>query len=199
MTSHDFGRLPTKDLLSVAALSADDIHNLFDAAKRLKAGRGEHVDVLRHKGGKLPPGYGITRADVEAALAAQKTSVEPGDIVLVRTGHIPSFYELDDPVERVKFLGAPMPGLVSDVVPSERNVAHRIIEEFMIAANEAVAHHLHEAGEPCVYRNHDAPSADRAQAFAEAAAAHGADCVFAKMAPQSRRAAVGGYERSCVR
>ena len=49
MTSHDFGRLPTKDLLSVASLSADDILRIFDSAQKLKVGRAEHTDVLRHK------------------------------------------------------------------------------------------------------------------------------------------------------
>ena len=48
-------------------------------------------------------------------------------------------------------------GLVSDIVASERNVAHRLIEEFMLLANETVAQHLHELGFPSVYRVHEKP------------------------------------------
>jgi len=41
--------------------------------------------------------------------------------------------------------------------PGERNVAHRLIEELMIAANEAVAEELLSRGVPALYRVHDAP------------------------------------------
>ncbi len=64
-------------------------------------------------------------------------------------------------------------GLVTDIVPSERNIAHRIIEEFMIAANEAVAEHLDAEGEPGVFRNHEVPQPDRVEAFRQAAAVFG--------------------------
>jgi hypothetical protein len=63
-------------------------------------GRGVLIDVLAHRGGKLPAGAAITRAELEAALAHQRTGVLPGDIVLVRTGVVPAFYAISDPVER---------------------------------------------------------------------------------------------------
>lgn len=40
---------------------------------------------------------------------------------------------------------------------AERNLAHRIIEEFMLAANEAVAAFLTERNLPCMYRVHEPP------------------------------------------
>jgi ribonuclease R len=52
-------------------------------------------------------------------------------------------------------------GTVVGVIAAERNVAHRIVEEFMIAANEAVAYQLETRGVPALYRVHDAPSPDR--------------------------------------
>jgi ribonuclease R len=52
-------------------------------------------------------------------------------------------------------------GLVVGIVPESRNVAHRLIEEFMLAANEAVAKQLFFAKQPAIYRVHDRPDPDR--------------------------------------
>jgi ribonuclease R len=52
-------------------------------------------------------------------------------------------------------------GLVVGIVPESRNVAHRLIEEFMLAANEAVAKKLVFAKQPAIYRVHDRPDPDR--------------------------------------
>jgi len=43
------------------------------------------------------------------------------------------------------------------IISAERNYAHMIIEEFMIAANEAVAEHIEKAGVPGIYRVHEEP------------------------------------------
>ncbi|MBA4374155.1 MAG: ribonuclease R [Thermodesulfovibrio sp.] len=43
------------------------------------------------------------------------------------------------------------------IIRSERNFAHMVIEEFMIAANEAVAEHLERLGIPSLYRIHEEP------------------------------------------
>ncbi|MFL6200475.1 MAG: ribonuclease R [Thermoanaerobaculia bacterium] len=58
-------------------------------------------------------------------------------------------------------------GTVVGVIPSERNVAHRLIEEFMLAANEAVAVELDMQGVPALYRVHEPPSPDRLQELKE--------------------------------
>ena len=49
-------------------------------------------------------------------------------------------------------------GETEDIRPRQRNFAHQLIEEFMIAANEAVAHFLVERDLPCMFRVH--PPAD---------------------------------------
>ncbi len=48
-------------------------------------------------------------------------------------------------------------GLVEAIVALERNVAHRIIEEFMLVANETVASFLDENDVPTLYRIHEEP------------------------------------------
>lgn len=49
-------------------------------------------------------------------------------------------------------------GTTVGIKPGERHVAHRIVEEFMIAANEAVAAELVGHEIPALYRVHDSPS-----------------------------------------
>jgi ribonuclease R len=58
-------------------------------------------------------------------------------------------------------------GTVVGVTPAERNVAHRLIEEFMIAANEAVAYELDTRAVPALYRAHDAPNPEKLQELRE--------------------------------
>jgi ribonuclease R len=48
-------------------------------------------------------------------------------------------------------------GYVDRIIPRERHDSHKLIEEFMIAANVAAAKTLEAKGWPCVYRIHDAP------------------------------------------
>ncbi len=52
-------------------------------------------------------------------------------------------------------------GHVLDIVPRAHNFAHRLIEEFMVAANEAVARFLTAKGVPPLYRSHPAPDPDK--------------------------------------
>jgi ribonuclease R len=57
-------------------------------------------------------------------------------------------------------------GLPENIVRAERNIAHRIIEEFMIAANEAVARQLTEKNLPLLYRVHEGPDHEALEALA---------------------------------
>jgi len=57
-------------------------------------------------------------------------------------------------------------GMPENIVRAERNIAHRIIEEFMIAANEAVARHLKEQNLPLLYRVHEGPEKESLEALA---------------------------------
>jgi ribonuclease R len=50
-------------------------------------------------------------------------------------------------------------------VPAERNIAHRLIEEFMLLANEIVAGHLVEQNVPSLHRVHEAPDVKKVAEF----------------------------------
>jgi ribonuclease R len=64
-------------------------------------------------------------------------------------------------------------GRIGGVVRSERNIAHRLIEEFMLVANETVASHLDKLGVPLLYRIHEEPSPVKVEEFAEIARSFG--------------------------
>jgi ribonuclease R len=56
-------------------------------------------------------------------------------------------------------------GDIADIVAGERNVAHRIVEECMLLANETVAAHLEEHDMPALYRIHEPPEDGRVAEF----------------------------------
>lgn len=58
-------------------------------------------------------------------------------------------------------------GEMSSVIRGPRNIAHRIIEEFMLAANEAVAAYLEAKEVPSIYRIHETPEAKKILEFEE--------------------------------
>ena len=64
-------------------------------------------------------------------------------------------------------------GLMQSITRSERNIAHRIIEEFMLSANETVAHHLESHRIASLYRIHEKPDAKRVYDFETIAATFG--------------------------
>ena len=56
-------------------------------------------------------------------------------------------------------------GQIEAIVASERNVAHRIIEEFMLLANETVAAHLEASTVPALHRVHESPDPKKVEEF----------------------------------
>jgi ribonuclease R len=58
-------------------------------------------------------------------------------------------------------------GLIEDIVAAERNIAHKIIEEFMLLANETVAQHLDDENAPTLYRVHEDPDPLKVEQFEE--------------------------------
>jgi ribonuclease R len=64
-------------------------------------------------------------------------------------------------------------GRMLSIVRSERNIAHRLIEEFMLAANEAVAEYLEKRGVASLHRVHEKPDPKKVLEFEELARAFG--------------------------
>ena len=58
-------------------------------------------------------------------------------------------------------------GVIEAIRPTERNVAHRIIEEFMLSANETVARELVFASQPGLYRVHQQPDPQKLEDLKE--------------------------------
>ncbi len=60
-----------------------------------------------------------------------------------------------------------------DIQLRERGVGERLIESFMLIANETIANHFTQKELPFIYRVHESPDEDRMTAFAEFATAFG--------------------------
>ena len=58
-------------------------------------------------------------------------------------------------------------GDVCDIVRIDRGIGERMIEQFMLTANEAVATLLYESEIPCVYRIHEKPAPDKLETLAD--------------------------------
>jgi ribonuclease R len=56
-------------------------------------------------------------------------------------------------------------GETKDIIRAERSLAHQVIEEFMIAANEAVAHFMEDKGFPFLFRIHEPPKQEAMEEF----------------------------------
>ncbi len=69
-------------------------------------------------------------------------------------------FDLPEPVVVLNAEGEPI-----DIYKAERLWSHRIIEEFMIVANETVAEYMFWTDYPSIYRVHESPDRDKLQEF----------------------------------
>jgi ribonuclease R len=77
-------------------------------------------------------------------------------------------FDLPEPIIEFDEFGA-----MKSVTRSQRNWAHRLIEEFMLSANESVASWIEQLGVPSIYRIHEKPEPRRVVEFEETAASFG--------------------------
>jgi ribonuclease R len=129
---------------SAARMTYTDVHALLEGDA-----------ALREQYAALTPRFELMR---ELALVLNRKRVRRGSID----------FDLPEPlIEFDKF------GEMTGVIRGPRNIAHRIIEEFMLAANEAVASHLEHLGRALLFRIHEPPDPRRVAEFDEAAAQFG--------------------------
>ena len=64
-------------------------------------------------------------------------------------------------------------GIVEKIIKAQHNEAHELIEEFMLAANQAVARYLFEKKIPFIHRIHEEPNESKIAAFQEFVAGFG--------------------------
>ncbi|HWY70048.1 MAG TPA: RNB domain-containing ribonuclease [Terriglobales bacterium] len=105
-----------------------------------------------------------------AALAGEFEGMEVLAKILNRKRVKRGSIDFDMPEPVIEFDEA---GLMQGVARSERKFSHRIIEEFMLAANECVATHLESHKFGSIYRIHEEPDAKRVYDFELLAAAFG--------------------------
>ncbi len=133
-------------------------HELYESVIRSKERMTYHnvTELLSGCGGELEERYGYmldNLKDMERLAAIlQKKRESRGSInfdfpeIQIKTN------ENSEPIE---------------ICPYERGVSNHIIEEFMLAANETIAEYAYWSELPFIYRVHEAPSADKMNAFAE--------------------------------
>ncbi len=129
---------------SVARMTYTDVHLL------LEGDRG-----LRERYANLVDRFELMR---ELALILNRKRVRRGSID----------FDLPEPLIEFNEWGE-----MTGVERAPRNIAHRIIEEFMLAANEAVAAHLERLEIPTIFRVHEPPDPNRVAEFEEVAAHFG--------------------------
>jgi ribonuclease R len=113
---------------SRARMVYEDVAGILSGNKRLRARYREHV------------------ADFEQMQELQQ--------ILYERRRVRGSLDFDLPEARVSLTAE---GEIAGIFPQERTAAHRIIEEFMLAANEAVAEHLLRLRAPALYRVHEEP------------------------------------------
>ncbi|HZZ83599.1 MAG TPA: ribonuclease R [Anaeromyxobacteraceae bacterium] len=134
---------------------------IYDAVMRSVA-RCTYTEVAQVLAGEKVPRRELLRADFELMGELQ----EKLTALRQQRGAI----DFDLPEAKVVLDAA---GEVTAIERRPRNRAHRVVEEFMLAANEAVARHFGKRELPTIYRVHGLPDEEKLAAFLDLARTHG--------------------------
>jgi len=136
---------------------------------------GEPVGVEFHDG-VICSRARLTYTGVNAILTGPPPlhgTIEPDIVAMLRDMH-GLFERLRDRRRRRGSIDFDLPeaeirldeeGQVEAITASERNDAHRLVEEFMLLANEAVASELERREVPAIYRIHESPDPAKVEVF----------------------------------
>ncbi|MHC4714743.1 MAG: ribonuclease R [Planctomycetota bacterium] len=130
-----------------------EIHrSVIRSAKRLTYDQASEIMT-----GRTPKGITLTkdmrkllRETAELAQILERRRLEAGML------------ELDMPEVELELDGA---GEVTDIKPAKHDASHKLIEMFMVAANEAIAEFMTTRGLPHIRRAHEGPSSEDLQAL----------------------------------
>jgi len=131
-------------------------HKIYESIIRSKARMvyGDVSDILEHKSAELIEKYRDIYPDLllmdELAKILRNAREQRGSLD----------FDFDEAYITLNEKGIPI-----SVETAERRVANRIIEEFMLIANETIAEHFYWMEIPFVYRVHEQPSPEKIEEF----------------------------------
>ena len=135
----------------------------------MRVGKGGAVSDVRFTRAIVRIAHNIAYEDAQAQIDAGDAPEELrnlwdcwGALAKARAGRDP--LELDLPERRVML---DEQGKIAEIAVRERLDAHRVVEDFMIAANVAAAKALESKASPVVYRIHEPPSREKLIALKE--------------------------------
>ena len=131
--------------------------HFFTRALMRSAARLTYLQVQNARDGRADAD---TAPLVEPALAALFGAYDALQAARAKRGTL----ELDLPERRVRFAED---GAVAAIEPRPRYDSHRLIEEFMVAANICAAETLEHRRQPCMYRVHEEPAPAKIEALRE--------------------------------
>ncbi len=156
--------VPNKDRFAFTAILDFDRHG-----KRV--GHKFHKSIIRSFHRLTYTEVKQVLADRNQQLMVKLAEIVPGlDTMATLAGHLAKRrqsrgsigFEIPEAVIQINDQGK-----ITDLVVEERNVAHKLIEEFMLAANEAVAEALASQKIPTLFRIHEKPDEQKVESFSE--------------------------------
>ncbi len=150
--------VPNEDRLAMVARITFDSKGNVKRASFFKAVMRSHCRFTYKKVQRLLDGKDRKLARKYKTFLKGLRDMEELAILLMKRRKERGSIDFDLPEPEV-ILG--LTGELETIVLRERSMAHRLIEEFMIAANEAVARFLSERGIPVLYRIHEPPEREK--------------------------------------
>lgn len=156
----------------------EDMLKRGNSPEREDASPPQHSTAEPPRSGNIPPS--VPTPDVVAMLA---DAAELAKLLIARR-HEAGGLDFDLPEAEFRVEN----GRVTGIGNRERLFSHRLIEAFMVAANEAVARFLTEKSAPFLYRVHPAPSTEKLEDLARGLNATGLDLPLPPPARVARNA-----------